>query len=378
MITFKCPCGKALKVKDDAAGKRVRCPACSEVIEVPAPSAAAPPSAAAKARAAKGAVVDVPEDDADFGLQAPEPELGEHKVEGEAKHCPACHMPLAKATVICTTCGYDYRTGKAYEQPKSVVEKVPWKLIGKWVVQIAMIALVVALGLWAYKKMTAAKEGDPEPSQEGEEVGGTSSELQRRARYIKRKPAIRVVTKTTYLKPRPPDGFTLTAADGKYTASKACSLLRSKLAAEVRDRMRVVGHKVLKPKEKASLTASAVLKLRLEVTIGWAFAERDGKLVPTQPYVASCNATIVRKDDSIIWPVKGESASYSAKRPGPAPGKDAAAAIAALKEATTDVSLDQATDTMAATVRGKILHVVPPPNFLAKLLAAGGRKPKGE
>jgi hypothetical protein len=35
-ITFSCPCGKTLKVKDDLAGERIKCPACGEVQAVPA------------------------------------------------------------------------------------------------------------------------------------------------------------------------------------------------------------------------------------------------------------------------------------------------------------------------------------------------------
>src|SRR5262245_54237271 len=35
-ITLSCTCGKALKLKDELAGRRVRCPACSGVLTVPA------------------------------------------------------------------------------------------------------------------------------------------------------------------------------------------------------------------------------------------------------------------------------------------------------------------------------------------------------
>lgn len=44
-ITFKCSCGKALKVPDGAAGKKGKCPACGAVVTVPggAPAKAPPP-----------------------------------------------------------------------------------------------------------------------------------------------------------------------------------------------------------------------------------------------------------------------------------------------------------------------------------------------
>ena len=34
-ITFSCECGKTLRVKDDLAGRRVRCPDCQEILTVP-------------------------------------------------------------------------------------------------------------------------------------------------------------------------------------------------------------------------------------------------------------------------------------------------------------------------------------------------------
>lgn len=37
-IAFECSCGKSLQVKDEHAGRRVRCPACSETLSVPAPT----------------------------------------------------------------------------------------------------------------------------------------------------------------------------------------------------------------------------------------------------------------------------------------------------------------------------------------------------
>jgi hypothetical protein len=37
-ILLKCPCGKTLRVGDEAAGKRVKCPACTAILAVPAPT----------------------------------------------------------------------------------------------------------------------------------------------------------------------------------------------------------------------------------------------------------------------------------------------------------------------------------------------------
>src|SRR5437879_7257711 len=59
-ITFVCECGKTLQVKDEFAGRRVRCPACSAAATAPQPPApdpgfevvdeAPPPPIAARAR----------------------------------------------------------------------------------------------------------------------------------------------------------------------------------------------------------------------------------------------------------------------------------------------------------------------------------------
>jgi len=54
MIKFTCTCGEPLRVKDELAGRRVRCPACRQAIEVPptpvsrAPGRMGPPAGESK------------------------------------------------------------------------------------------------------------------------------------------------------------------------------------------------------------------------------------------------------------------------------------------------------------------------------------------
>jgi hypothetical protein len=36
-ITFDCPCGKTLRVPDEHAGRRAKCPACGAVVPIPGP-----------------------------------------------------------------------------------------------------------------------------------------------------------------------------------------------------------------------------------------------------------------------------------------------------------------------------------------------------
>lgn len=398
MITFKCQCGKTLKAKAEAAGKRVRCPVCGEVAQVPAAPAEAPAAPAPAEPSGGGLELKLqgePEPEApkepELGLQDYQPELGEHKVEGEGKHCPGCHMRLPAAALICTTCGYDFRTGKVFEEPKTLAERIPWKTIVKVVWQVALLALVVGLGWWAYKTATGKQKGGEEPAAPSSSpssapssapVIGRSGMPERppsvtghqpaeRSRYVRNPPILHVVTRTAYLAPAPPNGLKIEYADGTHTAADAMKALRTKLAREARDKMRIAGHTVLKPREKTPLGGAELLKLRLELSLGWAYAESGGKLVPTHPYVASCEAAIVRDNDAVVWKAP---ASYEAKRPGTAPGKDAAAAIAEIKSAKSPTSLDDYADKLADKVASTVLNVPPDVAALAKLLDEGSGK----
>ncbi len=71
-ITFNCPCGKALRVADEHAGRRVKCPACQAVATVPTAEpqfevveeAAPPPPPVPKVKPAAQVFVDEDDDDA--------------------------------------------------------------------------------------------------------------------------------------------------------------------------------------------------------------------------------------------------------------------------------------------------------------------------
>ncbi|MCI0704448.1 MAG: hypothetical protein L0241_25620 [Planctomycetia bacterium] len=36
-ITFNCTCGKTLRVPDEHAGRRAKCPACNAIVDIPGP-----------------------------------------------------------------------------------------------------------------------------------------------------------------------------------------------------------------------------------------------------------------------------------------------------------------------------------------------------
>ncbi len=109
-IKVKCSCGKGLAVKEQFAGKAVKCPGCGKPVRVPAaagggqpgPSPAARP--AAKPAAHPSAVaIDNPLDDLfdeeGFG-------------SGIASVCTACGKPMPPEAVLCTECGYNKTTGQ--------------------------------------------------------------------------------------------------------------------------------------------------------------------------------------------------------------------------------------------------------------------------
>ena len=107
-IRLKCQCGKALAVKDEMAGKAVKCPGCGEVIRVPSADksqtalTSAPNPAAAPAQlpstATAGSLQDLFDEE---GFQ-----------QQVAAICPACKAEMTAGAVLCTKCGYNIETGE--------------------------------------------------------------------------------------------------------------------------------------------------------------------------------------------------------------------------------------------------------------------------
>lgn len=129
-------CDHKFAVKDELAGRSVRCPKCGEAVQVaeapaaqaeapakPVEPAAKPPSPAAE----KADYSDVLDDE--FRLEdpvekpaaalpvesspaakpqapAPEPEVAREAAVEEKAPCPGCGRPLSVQSMICTSCGY--------------------------------------------------------------------------------------------------------------------------------------------------------------------------------------------------------------------------------------------------------------------------------
>ena len=81
-ITLTCRCQARIQVKDELAGRSVKCPKCGEVLTVPQPQA--PPAA----------------DDDEYQL-APAEDL-----PTRGPTCPVCQADMPSGSVLCVQCGY--------------------------------------------------------------------------------------------------------------------------------------------------------------------------------------------------------------------------------------------------------------------------------
>lgn len=132
-IQLKCTCGKSASVRDEMAGRAVKCPACQSVIRVPAGGAAQPttggagqpttggaatakrsptnptrPTAKPAATTARPAAPAVD----DFGAGAMDDLFNEAGFGVRAgKACPNCFEAIAADAVFCTKCGFNLETG---------------------------------------------------------------------------------------------------------------------------------------------------------------------------------------------------------------------------------------------------------------------------
>ena len=141
-IAVTCQCGKTLNVRDDLAGKAVKCPACQQVIRIAAatpkpatagPAAVRPPAAtptkpaatpnkpaATAARPAPAAAVRM--------APAPQPTQMDHLFEEAGfavktgLFCPECAHPLSPGAVLCTQCGYHIESGSKLQGYTSTLE----------------------------------------------------------------------------------------------------------------------------------------------------------------------------------------------------------------------------------------------------------------
>lgn len=89
-ITFRCRCGEPLEAPESRSGRDVCCPACREVVAVPA-----------------------------GGDDAP----GSYAVE-QVLRCPGCKREWPLATVVCVDCGHNFQTGRKLRTKYRVAETI--------------------------------------------------------------------------------------------------------------------------------------------------------------------------------------------------------------------------------------------------------------
>ncbi len=129
-IVVQCQCGKGLRVRDESAGKRVRCPSCGEVMLVPGEQVA--PRAAAPSRVAPPA----------------------------ANACKACGKPVPVGVLVCPECGFSAQTNSYVKKQAARAvgsgPKVFFSLLGidftpvKVVIAVVLLAAVIFAGVWYF------------------------------------------------------------------------------------------------------------------------------------------------------------------------------------------------------------------------------------
>lgn len=106
-IAVSCSCGKRLAAKPEWAGKTIKCPACGKPIRV---------GAAASARKQN---VTSPADGENLSELLDEVDLGQ---SATGHRCPSCRADLLAGDILCVKCGYNLESGRKMEI-KSVKQK---------------------------------------------------------------------------------------------------------------------------------------------------------------------------------------------------------------------------------------------------------------
>jgi phage FluMu protein Com len=192
-IAVRCPkCEKKLNAPDSAAGKRAKCPACGQVMQMPAPPSKPPqaeeafedlratdplglppaPKPAAPMRAAAAATPAVATPSAAAGLSGfsaqqfdemladvgPSVDVKKNEPKQDRIPCPICHEMIVRGSARCRFCGEDFQKNFESLLPKTrsaprargktyhvlmIVLGIYWILIG--VFQFVLLASLLVL-----------------------------------------------------------------------------------------------------------------------------------------------------------------------------------------------------------------------------------------
>ncbi|MFP4055821.1 MAG: hypothetical protein ACLF0G_03010 [Candidatus Brocadiia bacterium] len=346
MITFQCSCGKRLKARDSAAGKRVRCPACRQPVDVP------------QAQDQGIRLAPQPQEKPEPGPAA-SPEPQDQEAQGaEEKLCPKCHVRLPRDAVLCTTCGFDFRTGEMYQPQRSLAERIPWATLKKLVANALLLGILVGAGVWTigYLKRRQQAQDAPKPGKEAQgekdEEPDRPAKAPRRRRTSQPLPVVQVDVDAKL--PTPPlEGLRLRYADATYSAQEACRLLRQKIRREAVDAFRLSGHTVQAAGQEAPADQRLRLYLDVALRLGWDYRKENGSLTLRGPTVARCQAALHREGKRPLW---SSRAPYEAESPGPPPSDREREALARREVVETEADFERYTDRLAAAVARKVFH----------------------
>jgi len=99
-------CGKVINARDDAAGRRIKCPECGDPISVPGPGGRRKKSARRKAAGKRPEEAGEPDlSNLDFGRLAAMERRGESLGTGTVEKCVACGEPVGERSEECPHCG---------------------------------------------------------------------------------------------------------------------------------------------------------------------------------------------------------------------------------------------------------------------------------
>ncbi len=115
-IPVTCACGKTLQVKNELAGKNVRCPACKQPLSIPAAAAASSGSQRAASAPQASAASGFP-----GGLDDLFEEEGLKHRQGAT--CPSCTAEMKPGAILCLACGFNTQTGERHQAYKTEAER---------------------------------------------------------------------------------------------------------------------------------------------------------------------------------------------------------------------------------------------------------------
>lgn len=151
MVVFHCKCGKKLQVKEEMAGKKVKCPSCAEVAQVP--------------QAVPHKLDLMPLDDEPKKQSGPG---GSPSIAAGAGICPGCQNRVAESEVVCPKCGTMLKEmsktqGRIVQEEEEVM--TPAKRLRAYIpIAIGIIILLLAyLMLPTREEDTSGKRPKPKP-----------------------------------------------------------------------------------------------------------------------------------------------------------------------------------------------------------------------